>query len=71
MTLINTIKELDATKRKALIKACEQVNKDFGSIFSTLLPGAQAKLIPPEGKSVTDGLEVKFFFWLFCIRILL
>ena len=59
-TLISTIKELDATKRKAVIKACEQVNKDFGSIFSTLLPGAQAKLVPPEGMSVVDGLEVRF-----------
>jgi structural maintenance of chromosome 2 len=29
-----------------------QVNKDFGSIFSTLLPGAQAKLEPEEGRSV-------------------
>lgn len=64
MTLISTMKELDATKRKALVKACEQVNADFGSIFSTLLPGAQAMLIPPEGKSVTDGLEVRIFFFL-------
>ncbi|XP_077293601.1 structural maintenance of chromosomes 2 [Arctopsyche grandis] len=61
-TLINTMKELDTTKRKAVIKACEQVNKDFGSIFSTLLPGAQAKLIPPEGMTVVDGLEVKVGF---------
>jgi structural maintenance of chromosome 2 len=36
-----------------------QVNRDFGSIFSTLLPGTNAKLEPPEGGSVMDGLEVK------------
>ena len=36
--------------------------KDFGSIFSTLLPGSNAKLAPPEGMSVLDGLEVKVAF---------
>lgn len=36
-----------------------QVNKDFGSIFSTLLPGATAKLAPPHGSGVLEGLEFK------------
>ena len=36
--------------------------KDFGSIFSTLLPGTSAKLSPPQGQSVLDGLEVKVAF---------
>ena len=36
--------------------------KDFGSIFSTLLPGASAKLAPQEGHSVLDGLEVRVAF---------
>jgi structural maintenance of chromosome 2 len=36
-----------------------QVNRDFGSIFSTLLPGTNAKLVPAEGQTVLDGLEVK------------
>ena len=31
----------------------------FGSIFGTLLPGTSAKLDPPQGGSVLDGLEVK------------
>lgn len=35
------------------------MNGDFGNIFSTLLPGTSAKLEPPEGGSVLDGLEVK------------
>merc|ERR1719479_695287 len=39
-----------------------KVNKDFGSIFSTLFPGTQAKLQPPDGKDVLDGLEVKVTF---------
>ena len=39
------------------------MNRDFGSIFSSLLPGAHAKLEPPEGaQSVLDGLEVKVGF---------
>lgn len=39
-----------------------KVNRDFGSIFSTLLPGTSAKLQPPEGESVMAGLEVKVAF---------
>lgn len=35
---------------------------DFGSIFSTLLPGTTAKLEPPEGCSFLDGLEVRVAF---------
>ncbi|KAL4236668.1 Structural maintenance of chromosomes protein 2 [Mactra antiquata] len=56
------IVELDQKKNEALKKAWEQVNKDFGSIYSTLLPGAKAKLAPPEGMTVLDGLEVKVGF---------
>ena len=36
--------------------------KDFGSIFSTLLPGTSAKLSPPEGMSELQGLEIKVAF---------
>ena len=36
--------------------------QDFGSIFSTLLPGTQAKLVAPDGQSILDGLEVKVAF---------
>lgn len=36
--------------------------RDFGSIFSTLLPGTMAKLEPPEGGSFLDGLEVRVAF---------
>lgn len=38
------------------------LTQDFGSIFSTLLPGTSAKLAPPEGQTVLDGLEVKVAF---------
>lgn len=41
---------------------CLHILQDFGSIFSTLLPGTKAKLQPPEGMTVLDGLEVKVAF---------
>lgn len=47
------ITELDAKKNETLKKTWAKVNRDFGSIFSTLLPGANAKLEPEEGKSVS------------------
>jgi len=56
------IKELDEKKNEALKTTWEKVNRDFGSIFSTLLPGTDAKLDPPEGMTVLDGLEVKVAF---------
>lgn len=60
--IMATIRELDEKKNEALKKAWSQVNKDFGGIFSMLLPGTNAKLMPPEGKSILDGLEVKVAF---------
>lgn len=54
-----TIVELDRYKRDALLKTWEKVNGDFGLIFAELLPGNFAKLQPPEGQDLTDGLEVK------------
>ena len=54
-----TINSLDEYKKEALRKTWEKVNKDFGQIFNDLLPGSFAKLDPPEGKQISDGLEVK------------
>lgn len=53
--LAQVIAELDEKKREALEKTWLKVNADFGSIFSTLLPGTAAKLEPPEGASFLDG----------------
>ena len=47
---------------QALETTWVRVNKDFGSIFSMLLPGTHAKLEPPEGATVAEGLEVKVSF---------
>lgn len=56
------IHELDEKKKEALRVTWTKVNADFGSIFSTLLTSASAKLEPPEGESFLDGLEVKVSF---------
>ncbi|KAI6245089.1 Structural maintenance of chromosomes protein 2 [Erysiphe necator] len=54
-----TIITLDEYKKKALLETWTKVNKDFGQIFAELLPGSFAKLDPPEGKTINDGLEFK------------
>ncbi|KDQ59585.1 hypothetical protein JAAARDRAFT_33164 [Jaapia argillacea MUCL 33604] len=54
-----TIEELDRYKRDALEKTWTKVNSDFGGIFAELLPGNFAKLQPPDGQDLTQGLEVK------------
>ncbi|EPQ53318.1 condensin complex subunit SMC2 [Gloeophyllum trabeum ATCC 11539] len=54
-----TIEELDRYKLDALEKTWTKVNGDFGGIFAELLPGNFAKLQPPEGQDLTQGLEVK------------
>lgn len=58
----SVIEELDAKKKTELERTWIKVNGDFGSIFSTLLPGASAKLEPPEGMQAWEGLAVKVGF---------
>jgi structural maintenance of chromosome 2 len=58
----SVIEELDIKKKAELERTWKKVNKDFGSIFSTILPGASAKLEPPEGMRAWEGLEVKVAF---------
>lgn len=56
------IEELDVKKKSELQRTWVKVNEDFGSIFTTLLPGASAKLEPPEGLQAWEGLEVRVAF---------
>eukprot|EP00624_Nannochloropsis_granulata_P000256 evm.model.NODE_10904_length_5915_cov_18.506340.1 len=60
--MMSVIEELEMKKNEALQTTWVKVNKDFGSIFSTLLPGTSAKLEPVEEGSVLEGLEVKVAF---------
>ncbi|KAI0822104.1 condensin complex subunit SMC2 [Trametes gibbosa] len=54
-----TIDQLDQYKRDAVETVWSKVNGDFGAIFAELLPGNFAKLQPPEGQDLMQGLEVK------------
>lgn len=54
-----TITKLNDYMLEALHKTWTKVNADFGQIFSELLPNSFAKLDPPEGQSITAGLEIK------------
>jgi structural maintenance of chromosome 2 len=56
------IEELDEKKKETLKGSWVKVKQDFGSIFSTLLPGTMSKLEPPEGGTFLDGLEVRVAF---------
>ncbi|KAG0191422.1 Structural maintenance of chromosomes protein 2 [Apophysomyces sp. BC1034] len=54
-----TIQSLDDYKMEALEKTWSKVNNDFAGIFGDLLAGNTCKLQAPEGKTISDGLEVK------------
>ncbi|XP_069736366.1 structural maintenance of chromosomes protein 2 [Phaenicophaeus curvirostris] len=57
--ILKAIEELDERKNETLNIAWKKVNEDFGSIFSTLLPGAKAMLVPCKSQNAMDGLEFK------------
>lgn len=56
------LKGLDAEKMELLKKAWHEVRTNFGSIFSVLLPGAQATLEPTPGQEFYHGLNIKVGF---------
>ncbi|QSL66168.1 hypothetical protein MERGE_000543 [Pneumocystis wakefieldiae] len=55
----DTIRSLENYKMEALQRTWKKVNSDFGKIFSDLLPGSFAKLVPLDKKTIADGLEIK------------
>ncbi|NXE94439.1 SMC2 protein, partial [Menura novaehollandiae] len=57
--ILAVIEELDQKKNEALDIAWKKVNEDFGSIFSTLLPGAKAMLAACKTHNVLDGMEFR------------
>lgn len=56
------LKGLDAEKMEQLRQAWQEVDKNFGSIFSVLLPGAQATLVPSPGLQFYQGLNIRVGF---------
>ncbi|XP_030092877.1 structural maintenance of chromosomes protein 2 [Serinus canaria] len=57
--ILEVIEELDRKKKQALEVAWKKVNEDFGSIFSTLLPGARAMLSASKSGNVFVGMEFR------------
>ncbi|NWY71528.1 SMC2 protein, partial [Erithacus rubecula] len=57
--ILAVIEELDRKKKQTLEIAWKKVNEDFGSIFSTLLPGARAMLAATKSHNVFVGMEFK------------
>ncbi|XP_071436184.1 structural maintenance of chromosomes protein 2 [Pithys albifrons albifrons] len=59
LKILAVIEELDQKKNEALDIAWKKVNEDFGSIFSTLLPGAKAMLTASKTNNVLDGMAFR------------
>lgn len=60
--ITNILEDLDKEKEELLRQAWKEVDKNFGSIFSVLLPGAEARLVPTPGKQFHEGLNIKVGF---------
>lgn len=56
------IKKMDEKKVEKVEKAWRSVNDNFSSIFSTLLPGAQAQLQPVYQNNALHGLQIRVGF---------
>lgn len=56
------MKEVDQKRKEVLEKAFVEINNHFGNIFSTLLPGTNAQLQAPPGKTIHEGMEVRVAF---------
>ncbi|NXO31647.1 SMC2 protein, partial [Cisticola juncidis] len=57
--ILAVIDELDRKKKQTLDIAWKKVNEDFGSIFSTLLPGARAVLAASKNHNALVGMEFR------------
>ena len=60
--LEKAIIELDEKRKISVEKVFTFVNEKFDSIYKTFLPGAMAKLAPPDKKNLLKGLEMKVGF---------
>lgn len=59
--ILDVIIDLDKKTKDIIDQALKQITKDFGSIFSTLLPGSNSKLVPINPSKISLGIEVKVF----------
>lgn len=56
------LKGLDAEKMQQVRVAWKEVDTNFGNIFTVLLPGAEASLVPTFGNDFHQGLNIKVGF---------
>lgn len=60
--LIRYIENVEIKKEEELRNAWQKINVTFGSIFSTLLPNCNAKLVPLKQNCIREGLKIKVTF---------
>jgi structural maintenance of chromosome 2 len=60
--LLSVIQQLDHKKKEAIQDVFTHVNKQFASVFTSLLPTAQCKLHALDGKALEEGIEFKVAF---------
>ena len=53
---------LNKEKEKELKKCWKKVNENFKKIFSTLLQGASARLVPVDEENISLGLSMRVSF---------
>uniref|UniRef100_A0A1B0DCC3 Uncharacterized protein n=1 Tax=Phlebotomus papatasi TaxID=29031 RepID=A0A1B0DCC3_PHLPP len=59
--ILQTMEQIEEEKKAEVKKACIEVGQNFSGIFTSILPGAAAKLVPVDGDYL-KGLEVKVGF---------
>lgn len=60
---MQVIQKLDEKRDEQVEDTWHKVSTTFSKIFSILLPGTEARLVPPEGcSSCLEGLEVRVAF---------
>ncbi|VVC29941.1 Structural maintenance of chromosomes protein,SMCs flexible hinge,P-loop containing nucleoside [Cinara cedri] len=60
--IVEIIEELEVKKHQHLKRASDRVNIEFGKIFNSVLPGAQASLRQLNKNDITAGLEIRVAF---------
>lgn len=56
------LEELEVKKHQLLKRATDRVNREFGKIFNSVLPGAQACLRHINEDDITAGLQIRVGF---------
>ena len=56
------IEELEIKKKEAITSTYHKVTQDLQDIVAQVLPELKAQLVPPEGKTIFDGLELRVAF---------